>query len=277
MSNGAVPDGWVLVPKPEFRAMLHYTECYADKHPSSGARETVGDYFETLLIDADSPQSAPVPVKMEDIVARIVCDVCELDPADPDHPDTLKVKVADLAMIVELALLDGAEAKAAAADEPLTFNGVPIVFNSTMGADDIRMTQHSAGLVEAGGCAPPVIVGPPSLHGWIVANAAEDKFRTWGDWGPDWTPNRADALRFVLRSDAEKFAEHDEDAWKIVPFDREHQAAQDDDTWEANVRYLLDSYPGTIRVREGGGPESLIASLSVTFIKMRDLLKGAAT
>ena len=55
------PDGWMLVPKPEFRAMLHYTECYAEKFPSSGARETVGDYFETLLIDAATPQ----PVEAE--------------------------------------------------------------------------------------------------------------------------------------------------------------------------------------------------------------------
>lgn len=42
------------------------------------------------------------------------------------------------------------------------------------------------------------------------------------------------------------------------------------DGWEANVRYLLDSYPGSIRVRPGGGSEDLIGSLAVTFIKLRD-------
>lgn len=42
------------------------------------------------------------------------------------------------------------------------------------------------------------------------------------------------------------------------------------DDWKENAKYLLDSYPGAIRVREGGGDEDLLSSLCVTFIKLRD-------
>lgn len=45
------------------------------------------------------------------------------------------------------------------------------------------------------------------------------------------------------------------------------------DGWVANAAYLLDNCPYTIRVREGGGPEDLIASLVVTFMKMEHKLK----
>ena len=42
------------------------------------------------------------------------------------------------------------------------------------------------------------------------------------------------------------------------------------DTLEANVKYLLDKCPFTVRCREGGGPEDLIGSLAITFIGMQD-------
>lgn len=42
--------------------------------------------------------------------------------------------------------------------------------------------------------------------------------------------------------------------------------------WEANAKYLLDSYPDAIRVRPGGGKEVLMHSLCVTFIAMCDKL-----
>lgn len=38
--------------------------------------------------------------------------------------------------------------------------------------------------------------------------------------------------------------------------------------WENDAAYLLDHTPGAIRVREGGGPENLRASLSVTWMKL---------
>jgi hypothetical protein len=46
------------------------------------------------------------------------------------------------------------------------------------------------------------------------------------------------------------------------------------DDWKQNAQYLLESYPGTIRVREGGGAEDLLSSLCVTFIKLRDEVTG---
>lgn len=42
--------------------------------------------------------------------------------------------------------------------------------------------------------------------------------------------------------------------------------------WEENARYLLGRCKHTIRAREGGGPESLLDSLILTFTKMESLL-----
>lgn len=42
--------------------------------------------------------------------------------------------------------------------------------------------------------------------------------------------------------------------------------------YEPNVKYLLENCPHTIRVREGGGPESIVESLIVTFTKMQHQL-----
>lgn len=45
--------------------------------------------------------------------------------------------------------------------------------------------------------------------------------------------------------------------------------------WAENVEYLLSKCKHTIRVREGGGPETLLDSLIVTFINMQTKLEEA--
>jgi hypothetical protein len=72
--------------------------------------------------------------------------------------------------------------------------------------------------------------------GWVVANAAGDRFRCMGDFADgsgdfvDWTPDLERALVFARRIDAESFARDDEDAWKVfrvgdvpVPFSEPHK------------------------------------------------------
>lgn len=43
--------------------------------------------------------------------------------------------------------------------------------------------------------------------------------------------------------------------------------------WRENIDYMLRRCPYTVRVREGGGPESLLDSLLVTFMKMQKELE----
>jgi hypothetical protein len=57
---------------------------------------------------------------------------------------------------------------------------------------------------------------------WIIADASETRFRCWSDYGFAWTMNQRDALWFARREDAEKIAEDDEDAWKILSFKFEY-------------------------------------------------------
>lgn len=52
------------------------------------------------------------------------------------------------------------------------------------------------------------------------------------------------------------------------------EACQPNKRWVENVEYLLKQCPYTIRVREGGGPESLLDSLIVTFMLMESRLAG---
>lgn len=71
--------------------------------------------------------------------------------------------------------------------------------------------------------------------GWVVANAlegAEQRFRRWGQVGPEWTADRDAALWFARRSDAEAFAAEDEDAWRILPVSAlaSHPAGQSAET-----------------------------------------------
>ena len=56
---------------------------------------------------------------------------------------------------------------------------------------------------------------------WIIANAAENLFRTWSAEGPRWTDSRDEATWYVRKTDAEKVSENDEDAWKILPHQTE--------------------------------------------------------
>jgi hypothetical protein len=58
--------------------------------------------------------------------------------------------------------------------------------------------------------------------------------------------------------------------WHPLHGDQPGKDARDAEKWRENVEHLLSSYPGSIRVCEGGGPEDLIASLCVTFTKLRD-------
>lgn len=47
------------------------------------------------------------------------------------------------------------------------------------------------------------------------------------------------------------------------------------DDLEGNVRYLLDHTPNEflVRCKEGGGPEDIIGSLCITYIKMMEIAK----
>ena len=49
-------------------------------------------------------------------------------------------------------------------------------------------------------------------------------------------------------------------------------AEQADISWEVRAEVLLKNCPHTIRVREGGGPEDLLSSLTLTFQKMEHQL-----
>jgi hypothetical protein len=42
--------------------------------------------------------------------------------------------------------------------------------------------------------------------------------------------------------------------------------------WEDNVKYMLDSTPNAVRSCYKHGPENLIESLAITYIKLRDRL-----
>jgi hypothetical protein len=53
-------------------------------------------------------------------------------------------------------------------------------------------------------------------EGWVIADAQGERFRCWGDWGPEWTSELEKALFFARRDDAEAFAREDDDAWRIV-------------------------------------------------------------
>lgn len=55
--------------------------------------------------------------------------------------------------------------------------------------------------------------------GWIIENGKDGdelRYRTILNGVPTWTAFSVVALRFARRVDAERFAEEDEDAWRIV-------------------------------------------------------------
>ncbi|WP_242875614.1 hypothetical protein [Stenotrophomonas maltophilia] len=61
------------------------------------------------------------------------------------------------------------------------------------------------------------IMGATPAQGWVVADGQGTRWRKWGDFGPEWTADRDEALHFARRTDAEAFAKEDEDAWLIQP------------------------------------------------------------
>lgn len=56
------------------------------------------------------------------------------------------------------------------------------------------------------------------VAGWIVTNAAGNKFRCWEMGMTAWTTDIEKAARYARRVDAESVHAEDEDAWRIVPF-----------------------------------------------------------
>lgn len=59
----------------------------------------------------------------------------------------------------------------------------------------------------------------PRIEGFIITDSSKARFRTWGHFGPDWTPNALDATWYVRRKDAESVCLTDEDAWCIITID----------------------------------------------------------
>lgn len=55
--------------------------------------------------------------------------------------------------------------------------------------------------------------------GWLIENGKQGdelRYRTMRHGLPEWTSDHLEAMRFARRVDAERFAEDDEDAWRIV-------------------------------------------------------------
>ncbi len=56
-------------------------------------------------------------------------------------------------------------------------------------------------------------------RGWLIENGLGGdalRYRTMRQGMPEWTADHNEALRFCRRVDAERFAEEDEDAWRIA-------------------------------------------------------------
>lgn len=60
--------------------------------------------------------------------------------------------------------------------------------------------------------------------GWVVKDAQDVSYRSMTDGDVDWTPSQEHAIRFARREDAENFAHHDEDAWRIKLYDPKLQS-----------------------------------------------------
>lgn len=87
----------------------------------------------------------------------------------------------------------------------------------------IDFLRDDSGIIESKICARTLTAATlctPAKNGaaaWVVANPQGDKWRMWGDSGPEWTGDREKALQFARRDDAEAFSRDDEDAWLIQP------------------------------------------------------------
>lgn len=53
--------------------------------------------------------------------------------------------------------------------------------------------------------------------GWVIANGADNRWRCVYEWesNSEWTDDKAKALKFATREDAERFSKEDEDAWLV--------------------------------------------------------------
>lgn len=75
-----------------------------------------------------------------------------------------------------------------------------------------------------------------NVSGWVVTNGrvggGREMFRCWGNegGGSAWTEKREEATRYARRCDAEEVHAEDEDAWRIVPYDKGMRAAPDPGT-----------------------------------------------
>ena len=76
---------------------------------------------------------------------------------------------------------------------------------------------------------PAYLAGPPPVatatvvdageaSGWIVGNDSGTEWRAWKRGFPVWTNDRAQALRYARREDAENAHEEDMEAWRVEPF-----------------------------------------------------------
>ncbi|HUD91217.1 hypothetical protein [Sphingobium sp.] len=65
-------------------------------------------------------------------------------------------------------------------------------------------------------------------EGWVVANGAGDRWRTWDGLGPRWTWDKSKATRYHRRQDAEQVHAEDEDAWFVQPYGPALRASEQD-------------------------------------------------
>lgn len=55
------------------------------------------------------------------------------------------------------------------------------------------------------------------MSSWVVADGSGTKYRSSEHGIPTWVDDIDKAMQFARRADAEKYAEEDEDAWRILP------------------------------------------------------------
>lgn len=57
--------------------------------------------------------------------------------------------------------------------------------------------------------------------GWIVGNSDGTQWRKWDGGFPIWVYDRDQATRYHRREDAEAVHVEDDDAWVVVPYNKE--------------------------------------------------------
>lgn len=96
-------------------------------------------------------------------------------------------------------------------------------------------------------------------NSFVIANADQTQFRTWGPTGPEWTSNPDEAIAFARREDAEKLAANDEDAWAIIPRDLAMTAVE---RMEAMTRALVRRFGAALLDALGGRSIVTLAELT---------------